>query len=157
MGKPSDDDAKVTVRTEHGTMTGDAKAIAEFVQVREETREREALWPKTAQGDVDTKAAMTRLVRLFPTLRDAEGVDPWDADAFLAWACGAHSSGMLHAAKFVLSVWNPRTDWNEVAHEAGLLNAEQRLSPFNLHDALGVWDYEHRDAFIMWVHGAFWP
>jgi hypothetical protein len=149
MSKPPSD-AKVT-------MTGDAEAIAAFVQAREETREREALWPKTAAGHVDTRAAMTRLVRLFPSLRDAMGVEPWDPDAFLAWACGAHSSGMLHAAKFILSVWNPATDWNAVAHEAGLLAGDERLSPFSLHDALGVWDYEHRDAFGLWVHAAFWP
>ena len=30
-------------------------------------------------------------------------------------------------------------------------------SSASLHDALGVWDYAHRDAFGLWVHAAFWP
>lgn len=132
-------------------------AASALAQATRASLDREALWPKTAEGWVDTRAAMTTLVRLFPTLRDAMGVEPWDLDLFLAWACGAHSSGMLHAAKFVLSVWNPTTDWNEFAHEKGFLSAGERLAPFNMHDALGAWDFAHRDAFAKWVHGAFWP
>jgi hypothetical protein len=31
---------------------------------------------------------MTALAQSFPTLRDAVGVDPWDADRFLGWFCG---------------------------------------------------------------------
>jgi hypothetical protein len=149
---------QVTIRIEGGTLTGSPEAIAEWQRSKREQRDREQPWPKTDKGYVDTYAAMTTLARMFPTLRDAPGVDPWDATEFLRWTCtGGLSSGMLHAARFMLSVWNPRVDWNEVAHEEGILEGDEKLSPFNLHDALGCWDYEHRDAFASWVRGAFWP
>jgi hypothetical protein len=70
---------------------------------------RRALWGEIGPG------AMTRLARMFPGLRDADGVDPWDALRLLEWLCGpAPTSGSTWAALFVLGVWND-LDWNEAA------------------------------------------
>ena len=57
--------------------------------------------------------SMAHLVRSFPTLNDAKGIDPWDVDQFLRWALLDHrgGSGAAHAIRFILSLQNPRTDW----------------------------------------------
>lgn len=49
-----------------------------YVAARNAARERNRRWPQRSDGTVDTRAAMTTLARLFPTLRDADGVDPFD-------------------------------------------------------------------------------
>jgi hypothetical protein len=65
----------------------------------------------TTGGDIDTRRAMTILAQSFPSKRLIDGVEPWDADRFLAWFCGlAPSHGMVLAGQFVLGVWNRRTD-----------------------------------------------
>ena len=62
-------------------------------------------------------SAMTRLAKLFPSLRDAPGVEPWDAIKFLDWLCsGAATSGNTAAGLFVLGVWNDE-DWTKIAHD----------------------------------------
>lgn len=57
--------------------------------------------------------SMAQLVRSFPTLTDAKGIEPWDVDQFLRWALLEHrgGSGAAHAIRFLLSLQNPRTDW----------------------------------------------
>lgn len=57
--------------------------------------------------------SMAQLVRSFPTLTDAKGIDPWDVDQFLRWAVLDHrgGSGAAHAIRFILSLQNHRTDW----------------------------------------------
>jgi hypothetical protein len=52
-----------------------------------------------------TIAGLERLARTFPTLAEAP-FDPWDPDKFAGWAAQNLSSGGLHAARFVLSIWN---------------------------------------------------
>lgn len=99
---------------------------------------------------------MTRLVRCFPSLADADGIEPWDATRFLRWACDADmTSGRLHAVRFVLQVWNPSTDWTESAAAHGLDG--QHLSAFNVFHACAVWDETHRAGFLAWVELPFHP
>jgi hypothetical protein len=63
--------------------------------------------------------AMSRLAKMFPSLRGVAGVEPWHVDELLTWLCTspAVTSGSHHAAMFVLGVWNTSTDWSEVAQE----------------------------------------
>jgi hypothetical protein len=88
---------------------------------------------------------MTELALSFPTLSEtAQGViDPWTdaAPVLRAIRGGGHCHGALCALRFVLSVWNP--------YEYG--------KKFDMHEALGVWDNEHRAAFLAWVKDPWWP
>lgn len=119
--------------------------------------DRSALW------GADRNVSMVRLCQSFPTLRGAPGTDPWDPMALLRWILGgAATSGNTHAVKFVLQVWNSRVDWQQIArapadseHE-GLGIKDAVLSPFNVVDALAVWDDEHTQAFLKWAHTPFW-
>ncbi len=87
---------------------------------------------------------MDELILSFPTLGQAEGVCPWDERRFAAWACGpAPSHGARCAARFVLSVWNSKRQW--------------KCGAFDLMEALGCWDDEHRAAFMQWVRAPWWP
>lgn len=80
----------------------------------------------------------------FPSLANQPGVTPWDSLALDAWACGpAPSHGMLCAARFVLAVWDPNTDW--------------RCGRFDLMEAMGVWDVAHHRAFVAWALAPWWP
>lgn len=131
------------------------EALREYQAVRalsaESARRRVELW-----GD-GGRDAMARLCALFPALREAPGAAPWDATAMLRYACGTISHGEELAARFVLSVWNCNTDWNDEAHKDGFLGADDRLRRFDVFEALGVWDFAHRDAFLTWARDPFWP
>lgn len=145
----------------------------------------------------DRHQAMSELASLFPTLKKASGVKPWKASQFVRWAIfHGHCSGSAHAVRFLLSVWNPDSDWRQLLIEAGpsdddqLLyqtmlqmrkeaagylsetlqhtpteaqiqkDVEERLElfrPFNLSDAVAVWDAEHRAAVSTWIKDPFWP
>ena len=72
-------------------------------QVRQ--AERETQFPGTP------RQKMTVLCRLFPTLRAAKGIDPWSFDHFVLWALNSvGGSGQGHAVRFVLNVWNSKSD-----------------------------------------------
>jgi hypothetical protein len=89
-------------------------------------------------------ARMTALAESFPTLRDADGVRPWDAQRLEAWLLsGAPGHGASCAGRFVLSVWNSYDEW--------------RSGRFDLHEALGCWDDKHRRAFLAWSVQPWWP
>ena len=61
-------------------------------------------------------------------------------------------------ARFVLQVWNPSTDWKEVARELGVdADSADVLAPFNVVASIGGWDEEHRKAFLNWCEAPFWP
>ena len=108
---------------------------------------------------------MTQLARRFPCLEEAEGLEPWNPEALIRWACGAKSAGGdLHAVRFVLQVWNPVNDWQRVA--ADVLQRAGRgrddtdelargFAPFNVVVALPFWDDSHRAAFLDWVEVPF--
>lgn len=102
--------------------------------------------------EAEERAAKLRwwkFIESFPTLakwasvsRSANQV--WDAQRFDKWAAGpSPGHGTLEAARFVLSVWNPCTEW--------------KCGRFNLHDALWVWDAQHKAAFRHWCDDPFWP
>ncbi len=66
---------------------------------------RRELW-----GDIGP-GAMTRLAKMFPTLREADGVEPWDAMRLLEWLCGpAPGTGARWAGLFVLGVARSRLE-----------------------------------------------
>jgi hypothetical protein len=127
---------------------------------------RRVLW-----GDGGSQEAMARLCALFPSLRRRNIGTPlatgawtrhgprWDALDVLRFLClDAHSHGEALAARFVLSVWNPNADWDEEARKAGLLtDPEQRVRRFDLFEAMGTWDDEHREAMLTWLRDPFWP
>ncbi len=91
-----------------------------------------------------THASITDLARSFPSLCAADGLAPWDPEALDRWACGpVPCSGALHAARFVLAVWNVHAEW-----ECG---------GFDLVRAVGAWDTAHRAAFLAWASQPWWP
>lgn len=96
----------------------------------------------------DPYERMTLLVHSFPTLRNFAG--PWNVDAFRAHVKGICHSGRC-AAAFVLSVWNP-----EENRKPGRGSPHRGLK-FDLHEAFGVWDSEHRAAFLEWARKPWWP
>ena len=153
----SPDHDTISVHTEDGVLTGRPDAVREAMASLERRRELRKRWPQTAGGDIDTRRAMAALAQSFPTLRGADGVEPWDVDRFLSWLCGpAPSHGALHAGRFVLGVWNRTTDWCEATRGLGLEGGEL-LSRLDLVDAVGTWDDEHRAACWRWMEGPFWP
>jgi hypothetical protein len=105
--------------------------------------------------DVATLAAMARrggvlspesiaghLALTFPTLRNADGVCPFNADRLDAWTrSGAATNASRQAAAFVLNVYNHDHKW--------------KCGPFNLGLAFGVWDQHHRAAFQAWAMNPF--
>jgi hypothetical protein len=138
------------------TYAEDEEALRQYSAHRERSEEaarrRRRLW---GEGGADS---MARLCRGFPSLRRVDGADPWDATKILRFACSGHSHGEVLAAKFVLTVWNSTADWNEIAHQEGFLTGdEERLSRFDIFEAFGVWDFEHRAAALAWLNDPFWP
>jgi hypothetical protein len=135
----------VTFCYDDGKITGpDAESIEEMLSQIRTQRERRARWPK------DTTHALTRLAKMFPTLADAPGIDPWNVEAFIAWLNGpAPGAGASAAGRFILGVWNTRTDWTECG-----------LAPpgcFDVFEGIAVWDDAHRAAFQAWIDAPFWP
>lgn len=92
----------------------------------------------------DTRRRMTSLATSFPTLRNADGVYPFDARRLSRWCrtSPATTSASRHAARFVLAVWNATTKWS--------------CGRFDAVDALATWDGEHRAAFLEWAKRPWW-
>lgn len=134
-----------------------ADALAAIERARALEADRKTTW-----GD-DNRVAMTRLCNLFPTLVGVPGTDPWTPHELLRWllTSGGPTSGSVHAAKFVLQVWNSAADWQALARapveDDGLGIDDARLTPFNVVAALGTWDHEHTSAFLRWAYTPFWP
>jgi hypothetical protein len=91
--------------------------------------------------EIDTR--MTTLARTFPSMRNASGIDPWDAEKLEAWAKGLLSHGERVTARFLLSVWDPKLAWE--------------LDPFDLMEALQIWDPNNQQAFLKWASDPWWP
>ena len=135
---------------------GDPAAIAEALEANVNGRARAARRGKT-WGHIGPES-MARLTSLFPSLREAPGANPWNVDQFLPWATsGVLSHGEVLAAKFVLSVWNPSTNWEKAAQEQQLLEAGETFSRFDLFEAMNVWDQEHIGAALAWIELPFFP
>lgn len=79
------------------------------------------------------------LAQLFPSLREAPGLEPFDEHRFADWMDKDASPQALHAAKLVLSVW------------------ENQPSFFNLTEAFRDWDDEHREAYVAWFTRPLMP
>jgi len=101
---------------------------------------------------------MLELVQSFPTLRDTPQAffEPWDPEAF-AESRRAGSGGEKDAALFVLSVWNPSTDWSEYGLTRHSSRNGEPCGFFDMHTALGNWDDKHRAAFLAWCAAPWWP
>lgn len=101
--------------------------------------------PRTAFRSKTTAECMAALARRFPTLAaQADGLHPFDPERLDRWASGpVPSSGALHAASFVLGVFNPRADW--------------RCGKFDALAAIGTWDRAHHAAFVAWIADPWWP
>lgn len=88
--------------------------------------------------------AIVALAHTFPTLRPARGLEPWDPEELERWACGpVPGSGALHAARFVLAVWNSNAPW--------------ACGGFDAVRALAAWDGAHQAAFAAWAARPWWP
>lgn len=91
------------------------------------------------------------LLRRFPTLKHAveagdlgrlaKGWSPRELELW-AYCSPAASSGGVHAAAFVLGVWDK-------AHAYA-------CGRFDCHSAMAVWDEVHRRAFLDWVMAPWW-
>jgi hypothetical protein len=109
---------------------------------------RRARWPQ------DLRQAMTELAKLFPTMRNVPGIDPWNVEQLIAWLnSGAPTSGSWNAAMFLLGVWNPSTKWNK----EGVKMRKGASGKFDLFRAMSCWDEEHIAAFLEWANNPFWP
>lgn len=92
---------------------------------------------------------MSRLAESFPALNRWEkiaGIRPWDPMLF-ASQIGKMSHGEQCAARFVLAVW---TGGRKFAFARG-------IKPFDLFEAMGVWDREQVAAMVAWCKEPFWP
>ena len=138
-------------------LKGHPDAVHAYVDAAMAHIERNRRWPQTPEGEIDMQAAMTALVRSFPSLRGAADTDPWDVTRFVRWLCDGRPGGALRAGRFVLHVWNADADFRELGRELGIEGADECLKPFNLSEALGVWDEEHRKAFLAWAEAPVWP
>ena len=90
---------------------------------------------------------MSSLARTFPALRHADGITPFDAKALDAWASGPRSHGEVCTAQFLLAVWGNTT----------LKECPWTCGPFDVMEALGVWDDAQRAAFLAWAQDPWWP
>jgi len=148
-------------RWERGTITGDDEGALD--RVVDELEQQRVKSIRTVDEWGVGEQRMVSLCQRFPTLRTADGTDPWNPDRLLRWllTSGAPTGGSRHAAKFVLSVWNTSTDWGAYARqpvsEGGLGLVDVEFEAFNVVHAMGVWDDEHQAAFMAWCELPFWP
>lgn len=150
----------------------DEASVRAMVEAMADAEERSSRWPS------DVREAMAKLAALFPSMKSVPGLTPWDSFALLAWLCGpAPTSGSWQTARFLLGVWNASTRWGDAALEQGLLAIPEGLSatekreaqrwqdaqvarlnaPFDVLEAIRVWDAKHAAAFIRWADAPFFP
>ena len=84
-------------------------------------------------------SAVVELAHMFPSLREAPGLDPFDEVRFEVWMKEDASLQAQHAAKLVFSVW------------------ENMPQAFKLTDAFRDWDDEHREAYVAWFRRPLMP
>lgn len=107
--------------------------------------------PRAARTDsglgghqLSNRERMSAIAASFPALRNAPGVRPFDQHALAAYANGPHSHGEILAARFILGVWSGDGTFPDV-------------TPFDLFEAMGVWDSRNRAAFLAWCQSPYWP
>jgi hypothetical protein len=94
-----------------------------------------------------SKQKMSDFALSFPCLRRADGVSPWDALRLDEWATDSRSHGERCTAQFVLAIWS-----GTPASEC-----QWKVGPFDLLEALRVWDEDHHRAFLSWARAPWWP
>ncbi len=82
---------------------------------------------------------VTELANIFPSLRNAPGLDPFDELRFEKWMKEEASLQARHAARLVLSVW------------------ENMPQAFSITEAFRDWDDEHREAYVAWFQRPLMP
>lgn len=92
-------------------------------------------------AEIDRK--MTRFAETFPCVRKADGIEPWNSLALDRWAQGPISHAERVTARFLLAVWDPGGQW--------------KSEPFDLMEALRIWDAAHHQAFLKWAADPWWP
>lgn len=99
----------------------------------------DAYWCMPCHESHEARDRWTKLAETFPTLRNAEHVDPWDAVEFDRHmsAAGRRGSASFYAAQLVLMAYDPCRAWD--------------VGSFNVGKALNKWDSDHRTAFKNWV------
>ena len=161
------------VCTSCGAVTADRAALKCRKCSEEEQREnlallKKSMGPRRALRETAASSIMTELALSFPTLRGADGVDPFDPVALDEWACSVASHGGVLAAQFVLAVFHGRagrvgkrrkTPEKDAWFGAHRFNVDTHwhCGIFDIVDALGTWDHAHRAAFVSWVEDPFWP
>lgn len=102
-----------------------------------------------------TVERLERLARSFTALKSAPAAlfHPWDALQFADYY-RTGSGGEKDAALFILSVWNPTSNWRTLARLARDRSPTGGL--FDVHRALGNWDAENRQAFLEWARDPWW-
>lgn len=125
---------------------GEVQVVERPIAVARDARPLEITWAD------DFDARMEQLMRLFPSLDSVadqllpHGWESNDSAGNLEWwstSCPGRTTGSLHAARFILSVWNPGVDW--------------KCGRFYVTEALGCWDDAHRRAFLTWASNPWWP
>ena len=93
----------------------------------------------------DATSRLVALARRFPSLRDAVGLDPWNAALLDKWACSelAPCAQSMAAAQFVLFVADPRREW--------------KCGRFEPSAAMLLWDEAHLAAYSEWVKAPWHP
>lgn len=93
---------------------------------------------------LELKQNMAALARSFPCIAKYPAAKLWDSNALDKWAFDTPiSHGELVTVRFLLAIWDPDFFW--------------RCGRFDFMDAFGVWDEQHRAAFLAWANDPWWP
>jgi hypothetical protein len=127
---------------------GDQNAVDELraIFAREAKRDPQSIKARFwINGQISARDAIKELARTFPSIADLQMFAP-DAH-FDGAVMDKFRGGLCHGGKcalqFIGSVWNP--------------SEKRKCGKFDLHEALGVWDEEHRAAFTAWASDPWWP
>ena len=81
---------------------------------------------------------MQKIARLFPSLHNKKGIEPWDPEKLLAWAWRSGGDEQAKtSAKLLLTLWDTRRKWP--------------WGRFDLIAALRTWDSDHRFGFSSYI------
>jgi hypothetical protein len=103
--------------------------------------------------NAESHMSFETLLQQLPSLAKAP-ISPWNATTFLRWTCSTGMShGELLAARLVLTVWNPDTDWVAEAKNEKL-ESPLAAKRFDMVEAATVWDAAHLKALATWLTSA---
>jgi hypothetical protein len=87
------------------------------------------------RADAPLSERLPSLIRRFPCLKGAKGIDPWDAEAFYSWVAvqGANSPA-FHAGHLALN-----------------LQGAGPWQPFDAIAAAQAWGEKDREVFVNWM------